>query len=824
MASTQRGTFAEELKRYRRAAGLTQEQLAERAGLSSHAISALEGGLRQRPRKDTLALLAKALSLSIEEQTRLEAAIVRVRPSIVATDGAIRGAALHGPVFNNLPVPLTLLLGRERDEASVAHLLRRADVRLLTLTGAPGVGKTRLAVQAAIGLRPLFGDGVSFVALAPVRDPALVLPTIARTLGLRESANRSLVQTLYAYLRERELLLVLDNFEHLLEAGPAVAELLSTCPHLTALVTSRAALRVQGEHEFAVPPLALPDAAKLPPIEELIQSAAVALFLQRAQAVRPDFELTAATVPIVVRLCQRLDGLPLAIELAAARIKLLPLEALLERLQRRLDLLVGGACDLPERQRTLRAAIAWSYDLLSAEEQMLFRRLAVFAGSWTLAAAEAVCATPEGADPLGLNLLDGMGLLVDKSLVQRREDADAVTPPHFRLLETLREYALERLEAIGVPDGRSEAEVLRRAHAWYYVTLAERAEPGRWMGAARQESLRRLAADIANLRTALAWAREGGEAELGLRLAGALGEFWFAEGYLSEGRHWLGVFQRMAGLPAPGDTAPLGSTAGVGSLGGDEIAAVVGAKALFWAGMMAYWQRDDQAVASMLDRSLALARKAGDLLIASSALDFLGRVALSRGDRSAAEAHLEEAVALARRAADPIHLARRLCSLGKCASSQGQLERAEALFEESLGLARQVGDEARVAEYLAAVALIARRRGRLGPALALLNEGLALARGQHAQMHMAALLLRETALVAATIGQAERVARLLGASDGLYAARGMFGYSFGPHEGSESERAVTAVRRAMGDVAWVAAYAAGQALSLDDAIAEALRN
>ncbi|HEV2235809.1 MAG TPA: adenylate/guanylate cyclase domain-containing protein, partial [Ktedonobacterales bacterium] len=369
---------------------------------------------------------------------------------------------------NNLPVEPTPLLGRDELMAAVSALLRRDDVRLVTLTGPGGIGKTRLANHVAAELILDFSDGVWLVRLSRLSDPSRVVPTIAQTLAVPEVAGRSIAEGLREHLAGRQALLVLDNFEQVVGAAAEVAALLETCPRLKLLVTSRLPLRLRGEHEYAVPPLRLPDSDGKMDVGALTQYEAVALFVQRAQSARADFAVTAANAPAIAEICRRLDGLPLAIELAAARSKLLPPEALLARLGRQLSVLTGGARDLEERQQTMRATIAWSDELLSVEERTLFRRLAVFAGGSTLEAAEAVCgATPSGA-PLEMDVLDGLSILVDQSLFQQREEGGE---PRLGMLHVIREYALEQLEASG------EAEALRRAHAAYFLALAERAEP-----------------------------------------------------------------------------------------------------------------------------------------------------------------------------------------------------------------------------------------------------------------------------------------------------------------------------------------------------------
>jgi predicted ATPase/DNA-binding XRE family transcriptional regulator len=515
------------LKRLRRAAGLTQEQLAERAGYSVSYISQLERGQRQ-PLLATAALLATALELASEEQAALEAAARRAHE----VPGLAPALQLSPPAraYADLASPPTPLIGREYEEAALVHLLRQEDVRLVTLTGPPGVGKTRLGCQVAATMCETFADGVVFVALAAVRDPSLVLSALAQSVEVPEVGSRPAAELVRTALRKRQMLLLLDNFEQVLDAAPAIAELLATCPRVKVVVTSRAVLRVRAEREFPVPPLAVPDLAHLPPLADLGQYPAVALFVQRVQAVKPTFALTMGNAPAVATICARLDGLPLAIELAAARGKVFTPQALLARLDRRMGLLTEGARDLPERQRTLRQAIAWSYDLLEARDQRLFRRLAVFLGGWTLEAAEAVCDAGGDSEDSVLedSVLEGLTSLVDKSLVVADEGAQggpnaASTQgePRFTMLETLREYGLERLAASG------EEEALRRRHLDYYLRLAETAEPA-LKGPGQATWLARLEREHDNLRAALgagAW-RGRARAPVGRGASLLLGTTW----------------------------------------------------------------------------------------------------------------------------------------------------------------------------------------------------------------------------------------------------------------------------------------------------------
>jgi predicted ATPase/DNA-binding SARP family transcriptional activator len=442
--------------------------------------------------------------------------------------GAIAAQPLLTARRDNLPVPATPLLGRAAELAQIVSLLAQPACRLLTLVGPGGVGKTRLALEVAAKQLSNFDDGAYFVELAPIRDPALVATTIAQVLELREADDQPVASVLKAWLRERELLLLLDNFEQILDAAPLVGELLASCPRLKLLVTSRAPLRIRGEQELPVAPLALPDLAHLPDPQALSRYAAVELFIQRAVSVQPDFRVTSENAPALAAICSRLEGLPLAIELAAARIKLLSPQGILDRLGSRLALLTWGPRDLPARQQTMRHTIAWSYDLLSAEERRLFRRLAIFAGGCTLEAAETVCNVSGDSAPA---VLDGMAALVEQSLL--RQDERAEGQPYFTMLETIREYGLEQLVTSG------ELADVQRRYTSYYVAMAETAEP-ELRGPHQVAWLDRLEREHDNLRAALARClATAGQAELGLRLAARLGWFWYLHGHLSEGRRWL---------------------------------------------------------------------------------------------------------------------------------------------------------------------------------------------------------------------------------------------------------------------------------------------
>src|SRR5580700_10472345 len=442
----------------------------------------------------------------------------------------------------NIPVQRTVFVGREKEIAAAKELLLSKDVRLVTITGPGGIGKTRLGVEIASSVQENFSGGIHFVSLSPLRDPALIASVIVQTLGIREAGGPSPLELLKKHFHDSShapALFLLDNFEHLIQAAPIVADLLAIAPNLKILVTSRAALHVYGEHEFPVPALAVPDAQSKSSLDALSQFAAVALFVQRAVAARPDFELNQQNAFAVIEICARLDGLPLAIELAAARVKVLSPSAMCTRLASRLQLLTGGARDLPQRQQTLRAAFDWSHDLLSPAEQKLFRRLSVFVGGCTLEGVEAVCDTK---GDLQLDLLDGMASMVDKSLLQQLEQPNGES--RFTMLETIREYAREKLEASG------EEAATKRAHAAYCLVLAEETATAE-SGAEGAEVRERIALEHDNFRAGLEWLTESGDADWGLRLGAALFRFWESREYLAEGRDRLGKLLRMPAAAAP---------------------------------------------------------------------------------------------------------------------------------------------------------------------------------------------------------------------------------------------------------------------------------
>jgi len=598
---------------------------------------------------------------------------------------------------DTFPLPLTPLVGREGDVLEVCALLRRQEVRLVTLSGTGGIGKTRLALRVATELRPDFADGVCFVSLAALDDPALVVSTIAQALGLKESEHRTPLDLVQAALRDRRLLLLLDNFERLLPAAPQLVNLLARCPQLTILVTSRAVLHLQGEYEFPLSPLALPPLEPLPAMQALASTPAVTLFLQRAQAVRPTFQLREFNAQAIAEICVRLDGLPLAIELAAARSKLLSPHELLARLSHRLEVLTGGPQDLPLRQQTLRDTITWSYQLLPMQEQRFFRQLSVFAGGCTLEAAEAVCSALERGEESAGHLLEHVTSLLDKSLLQTIQQEGKES--RVLMLETIREYGLECLAASG------ELEETCRAHALYYLRLAEEVE-SKLRGPQQIEWLGRLEREHVNLRTALQWALEHEECRLALCIASALLDFWLIQGHAGEG--YAGLARSLANS--------------------EGVEAPVLAKAFSAFGWLAWAQGDFSQAEEWCQKSLTLYREEGETPGIALSLYRLGWVGILRGDHARARLFLEESLAHFRELDDSLGIGDALRALGNISLIQGEYTNASTLLEQSLTLYRKVGYTSGVAEALNLLARALLFQGELARAQALLEEGLALFR------------------------------------------------------------------------------------------------
>ena len=723
---------------------------------------------------------------------------------------------------NNLPLQATPLIGREREVEAVSERLRDPATRLLTLVGPGGTGKTRVGLQAAAELVEDFEDGVFFVPLAAITDPSLVASTIARTLGLSEGGARPPEELLTGYLRERRTLLLLDNLEQIPESAPVLDRVLSAATRLKILATSRTPLRLYGEQEFPVPPLALPNAMSLPPLEDLAGYEAVGLFVERSRAVKPEFYLTEENANAVVEICRRLDGLPLAIELAAARVKLLPPRVLLERLGNRLEFLTGGARNLPERQKTLRNAIEWSYDLLGEGERALFVRLGVFTGGATLGAMEAVC-NAEGDTTT--DVLDGASSLLDESLLRQEEGMGG--EPRFVMLETIREFANEKLEESG------EAEALRRVHAAYFLAFAEEADPRLTTG--EQVSwLNRLEDEYDNFRGALSWALERREVVTALRLGGALWRFWYVRGHTSEGRRWLEEALSLGGRGAESQRA----------------------RALNGAGHLAWSQGDHERAESLREESLALSRQAGDKREIADALNGLGFVARRRGNFEAARNMHEEALTLSREIGDRWGIAHSIDLSGRAAAFQGDYAAARPRLEAALEMFREVGDRAGIAESTGVMGMAALGEGDYPAARLSFEEARKIMRSlgdrrgigkmttplgdavlNQGDRHAARSLYEEAledikdqrdkwwiawcleGIAGADQDEPGRAARLLGAATAL---REEIGAPRPPAFRSYHERNLTAVQDRLGHEAFERASAEGGRMTLEEAIEYAM--
>jgi predicted ATPase/DNA-binding XRE family transcriptional regulator len=701
--------FGQWLSRQRKAKDLTQEDLAERLGCSVWSIQKIEAGNR-RPSRQVAEILAGYFDIQPAERdsflrfARGLAAGWEVPPTLS------EAAPAPSAPPSNLPTQLTSFVGRDIELPRIRDLMLTAEVRLLTLTGPPGTGKTRLALQVAGELLPEFEHGIIFVDLAPISDPALVMSEIAQSLGVGGSGVRSLSEAVEGYLKDRRLLLILDNFEQVVAAAPEVAALLMNAPGLKVMATSRVPLHVRGEKEFAVPPLQLPNPDHLPPADRLSRYEAVRLFVERAADVDTDFAVTDSNAESIARICARLDGLPLAIELAAARVKILSPQAILSRLESRFELLTGGPRDLPARQRTLRSAIEWSYDLLDGEEEKLFRRLSVFQGGRTLQAIHAVCSAP---GDLGLDPLDGVQSLVNKSLLRRQESLDGEV--RFVMLETIHEYARERLQQSG------EEASIKRLHALYFTALSEEAGLAVW-GPTDPRWLDRLEEEHDNLRAALSWSCSvEGDPELALRLVVALGRFWEIRGHLSEGRERIA-----SALSGPESRA-------------EELRSLR-AWALVQTHSLSYWQGDFSASRSAAEEALRVFRELGETQGIARALGDLWDTTTAEGDHRVALALATEGLQITREIQDQLGTVIMLVLQGWSLMYLGNFTGATAPLEEALVSARKLGVANRVALTLSALGEVKMRQGRYNQALPLLEEALAIRRNTGHKVYIATIL------------------------------------------------------------------------------------
>jgi predicted ATPase len=714
-------------------------------------------------------------------------------------------------------------VGRGRELGEIATLLGREGLRLLTLTGPGGTGKTRLALRVAAELVEQFPDGVVLVEFAPVDDPALVVPALARRLGVHEVIGQPVLEAITDRVGGQRLLLLLDNFEQVLAAAPVVDRLLATCPQLKVLVTSRAALHISGEQEYLVPPLAVPDPELRVSPEHLGGSEAVALFVDRVQAVRPGFAVTAANAAALAEICRRLDGLPLAIELAAARSKLLSPQAMLARLQQRLPLLTGGARDLPARQQTLRATLDWSYRLLDPGQQRLFARLAVFAGGCTLDAAEVVCDLEGDAE-----VLAGLDSLLDMSLLRRSEGDQG--EPRVGMLETIREYALGLLEA------RGEVAVLARRHAGYFLALAEQAE-GLLSGSQEDVWFKRLDADLDNLRATLAWSVVQQQPETTAKLTVGLRLLWEDRGPISEGLQWLDVaLEHRGSLSLPTLATVLSAKAALLLVvqGDHEQAKPLlqeclslfeelgdtkrVARTLSHLGIAAMLEGDHDRGAALHDQTVALAREENDSQVLSMALINQSSLLMGHGDLVQARAALHESLNLVREVGDLRGIVYVLLNLATLALAEEDHQQAIPLMEECLTLAHEMANPSLIASALCGLGLAALYQGDADRAGALFEESLTLARGLEATPLIKDCLWGLAGVASAT-GYAARAVRLWGAAATLDDAVGFSPPDIRPLR----ERLASTVRKRLNADAFKAEFAKGRATSLDQAIAYALQ-
>jgi predicted ATPase/DNA-binding XRE family transcriptional regulator len=752
-------SFGALLKRYRTAAGLTQEALAARAQISARTIADLERGINRLPRHETFALLAGALNLTAPQRALF---LALIRPEMTAATPASQ---------SHVPLPPTALIGRTQEVERAVTLLRRAGARLLTLTGPAGVGKTHLGLHLAQNLSDTFADGIVFVSLAPLGTASLVPGAIAHALGLREGEEGQRFEQVTAFLREKHLLLLLDNFEQVLEAAPTVADLLSHCPRLAVLVTSRIPLRLRAEQVLPLAPLPLTDA--------------VTLFQARAQAIRPEGMYPA---PEVAAICERLDRLPLAIELAAMHVKVLSLSDLSERLSQRLALLRQGASDLPARQQTMEAAIAWSYDLLTGPQQRLFRQLSVFVGGWTLEAAEAVC-QKEG-ERIPEPILFTLAALVDASLVQ--VDGPTGESTRFGMLELLRDYALQCLRTAG------EEEAVRRRHANYFARLAESA-PSQGTQPGVQEIA--LLQEIPNVRAAMQWAEAHQEVALGLRLAHISWGSWFRQHQISEGERWL---ERLLALSwqSPAHSIPRGPRA----------------EALYAYGQLLLSRGKTAQAEQMAQETLARAQHSGDHESMSSAYAILGQSAQRQGNLEEAEAWFLQSDEQAQRGSYPALRGFTVRNLAEIARVRGNLARATTLYKQAFAIVQELGMQWGMAMIATLLGHLAFQQRCYALAKARYRESLVLLRAFDSPTYIAWCLEG----LAATVCAQGHFAQAICLSAAAATLRTQAQTPLPPAEREAVERVVAAARSALDPAAFEREWNKGATLTQEEAMEEAV--
>ena len=813
MAEVAAGSFAEVLKHHRSVAGLTQEELAERANLSARTISDLERGIKQRPYPHTVQRLVEALGLTEEEASRFQRAARR-------TGAGLRGLAAieRDGQRISLPIQSTSFIGRQREAREVQELLSRKEVRLLTLTGPGGVGKTRLALKTAEEVEHLFPDGVVFLSLASISDPSLVPANIGSALQVKEVSGCPIVETLTQHLRARRLLLVADNFEHLLLAAETIAQLLAGCPRLKVLVTSRAVLHISAERVYLVPPLPVPTPLRLSNLDTFSRCDAIQLFLDRARAVKPGFRVTKRNAAAVGEICTRVDGLPLAIELAAARTRVLPPEALLGRLSSSLELLTGGPKDAPNRHQTLRATVDWSYRLLNESEQTLFRRLAIFADGCSLEAVDAVYSDPD-------NLLENLSSLVDKNLLIAHESEGE---PRFRMLEILREYGVERLTRSG------EEEDVKARHATYFLRQAEQAQ-SELAERVAPEWVEQFEEWHADLCAALSWFVSRGESEQAFRLVLALWSFWNARGYYRIARQWLeaALDQPVSGLEYLRASALIALGVALNYCGEPRKA-----EARIWDSLALFKQVGDarhiaicwqQLARAAVERgelkqahafyteSFKLAKKARDDIRAAVALHGLSFVALASAQYAEAVAYAEQSLALSRTTNARSVIATALNDLGCGLLGVGNAERAASVLEEGVSIALEIGNRWSFANLLNSLGLAALLAGEINRSAECQRECLTIGRDLQ-DAGLIAYGLEGLALSAEAQGSPERAVRLWAAAEPIRAS------SYPPtvFERELYRRSQENCRQELGDAVYTNLWLQVHHMTLEQALSAAL--